>query len=72
MPHLYVVTRQFEAPNAISGRMRQFKPGEMFGCDAKRNSTGTAITVEVDAAFFLVERSILETCCRIEYVGGPL
>ena len=72
MTHFYLVTCQFEAPNAISGRLRQFKPGEMFGCDAKRNSTGATITVEVDAAIFLVDRSILETCCRIENVGGPL
>jgi hypothetical protein len=64
----YVVKLQFNATNAISGHIRPFKPGEIFLCDAKRDSASATVTIEADSSFFLVDRSVFEVCCAFH--GG--
>lgn len=68
----YSVTREFYGTNAISGRVRRFKLGEVLLCDSKSGSGEGTVTLEIDSTFFLVERSIFLTCCVHNNVGGPL
>ena len=67
----YSVTREFYGTNAISGRVRRFKLGETLACDVNQSSDAH-VTLEIDSTLFLVERSIFDTCCVYNYVGGPL
>ena len=68
----YSVTREFYGANAISGRVRRFKLGEILLCDPKSRSGDATVTLEIDSTFFLVERSIFDACCVHSNVGGPL
>ncbi len=61
----FKVIRPFEATAPISGTKRQFSPGEIVVCDKKQS--GSTLTLEVGGAFtafFLVERSVFEACCK--------
>jgi hypothetical protein len=65
MQQAFKVIRPFTALAPISGAQRQFTEGEIVGCDTAQS--GSSVTIEVGGAFtayFLVERSVFETCCR--------
>jgi hypothetical protein len=66
----YIVKLKFDATNSISGHIRRFKPGEIFLCDAKRDSASATVAIEADSSFFLVDRSIFEVCCAFH--GGSV
>jgi len=63
---LYRADQPFNAKAAISGRMRQFQPGETFLCDPSQ--TGPIVVIEADEFLFLIERPTFEACCRFQ--GG--
>jgi len=69
MTLLYSVIQPFKAMTPISGRERQFQPGETFLYDT--GQTGAIITIEVDKSLFLVDRSIFETCCTFKGESAP-
>jgi hypothetical protein len=59
------VIEPFVAVAPLSGARRQFNAGETVACDTAKG--GSTVTVEVGgsfAAYFLVERSVFETCCK--------
>lgn len=65
MKQEYKVVQAFAATAPISGTQRQFSPGEILVCDAKQS--GSTLTLEVGGAFtafFLVDRSVFEACCK--------
>jgi hypothetical protein len=70
MTRAYSVVHAFKATNAISGREREFKPGETLLSD--RNQTNGNVTIEIDRSFFVVEQPIFEACCKWKNEGGPL
>jgi hypothetical protein len=59
----YEVVRAFEATAPISGRRRQFEPGDVIACEM--GQAGPRITIEADSSLFLVERSAFKTCCKV-------
>jgi hypothetical protein len=63
----YMVTRPFTATSAISGRERQFEPGDSFLCDS--GQSGATVTIEVDLSLFLIDRKTFETCCKFMNEG---
>jgi len=64
------VVQRFKAAKAISGSEREFKPGETFLCDTAQQ--GATITIEFGQSLFVIEHSILDTCCKRKIVGpGP-
>jgi hypothetical protein len=67
MPQKYIVTRPFKATSAISGREREFKPGDWFLCDSGQR--GETITIEVDLSLLLIDRKTFETCCKFKNEG---
>jgi hypothetical protein len=67
----YSVTCEFYGTNAISGHVRQFKLGETLACDANQSSGDANVTLEIESAFFVVERSIFNTCCVHRNEGAP-
>ena len=68
MTRAFSVVHAFNATNAISGRQREFKPGETLLCDPGQ-ADGT-VTIEIQKSLFLVERSIFETCCKWKNDGA--
>ena len=65
MKQEYKVVQAFAATTPISGTQKQFSPGEMVVCDVKQR--GSTLTLEVGGAFtafFLVDRSVFEACCK--------
>jgi hypothetical protein len=62
------VLRTFEATEAISGRERRFKPGDLVTCDSGQR--GSTITIEADTILFLVDRSTFEACCEFRNEPG--
>jgi hypothetical protein len=65
----FSVVQAFKAKSAISGRERQFEPGETLLADS--GQTGPNATIEVDKSLFLVKRSVFETCCTFKNEGAP-
>jgi hypothetical protein len=65
-----IVMHGFKATNVISGREREFKPGETVL--STPGQTDRSVIIEIDNSFFEAERSILEACCKANNVGGPL
>jgi hypothetical protein len=63
----YTVTRPFTATSAISGRERQFEPGDSFLCDF--GQSGATVAIEVDLSLFLIDRRTFETCCKFNSEG---
>jgi hypothetical protein len=74
MKQTYKVIRPFDAKEPVSGAQRQFSPEEIVVCDTKQS--GSTLTLEVDGAptaYFLVERSVFEACCkRISRTAGSI
>jgi len=68
MEHKYSVIQAFKATEPISGRERQFGPGEIVLFHT--GQAGSTITIEVDSSLYLVERSIFKTCCRFKNEGS--
>lgn len=66
MKNLYTVVRPFTAKAAISGRKRQFQPGETFLCDPTGDDA--RIVIEADEFLFFVDRSTFNTCATFK--GG--
>jgi len=65
MKQEYRVIRPFTAAEPISGNEKKFAPGDIVICDAAE--TGPTLTLETFegfTAYFLVERSIFEMCCK--------
>jgi hypothetical protein len=69
MKNLYVAVRPFTATTAISGRERQFQPGETFVCDAAL--PGDDAIIETDEFLFLVDRATFRACCIWKNEGVP-
>jgi len=68
----YKVIQPFAAVAPISGAQRQFMPGEIVVCDKAQSDS--RLTLEVNGAFtafFLVERSVFEACCKWISRNGP-
>jgi hypothetical protein len=63
----FEVVRQFKAAKSISGVEREFQPRESFICDVGQR--GTTVAIEFEMSFFVIERSILDTCCRRRFEG---
>ena len=64
------VVQRFKAAKAISGAERQFEPGDTFLCDTEQR--GATIAIEFGKSLFVIQRSILNTCCKRRIVGpGP-
>ena len=61
MTGAFDVINGFKATNVISGREREFKPGEKLKSD--RWQTDGNVTIEIDNSFFLVKQSIFLKCC---------
>jgi hypothetical protein len=68
MTRQFDVVKQFKAAKSISGAEREFQPGESFVCDMGQR--GTTIAIEFEMSFFIIDRSILETCCRRSNEGS--
>jgi hypothetical protein len=64
----YSVVEAFKARSAISGRERQFKPGETLLSEAKKS--GPTVTIEFDHSFFVIDRSVFEACCVFKNEGA--
>ena len=70
MENLYEVIRPFEATTAISGRERQFLPGETSACDLGR--PGESIIIEAEEFLLLVDRVTFKACCKWKNGGGAV
>jgi len=68
MKNLYRVVHPFAAATAISGRDRDFRPGELLDCDPSQE--GGTVILEVDGFLYLAERATFEACCKFE--GGAV
>jgi hypothetical protein len=62
------VLKTFVATNAISGRERTFKKGEMIS--AGPDKSGSNVVIEADSSLFIVERSLFDACCRVNRIDG--
>lgn len=60
--HEFEVVQPFSAKSMISGAERTFKPGARIICDTEPGAL--TVMFETGGAFFLVERSVFEDCCR--------
>lgn len=58
----FKVVQAFAATTPISGAERRFIPGEIVVCDPKQQ--GSTLTLQLGGAFFLVDRSVFESCCK--------
>jgi hypothetical protein len=67
MKNAYTVVQPFRATTAISGRDRQFLPGEAVLCDPAQ--AGETVIIEVDEFLFLTDRSTFESCCQWKNEG---
>jgi hypothetical protein len=67
MKNVYIVVQQFGATAAISGRERQFLPGEILFCDPALS--GETVIIEVDEFLFLTDRSTFKACCQWKNEG---
>jgi hypothetical protein len=63
----YDVVRAFEATAPISGRKRQFKPGDVIAYEI--GQAGPTITIEADTSLFLIDRSTFKACCKLKNHG---
>jgi hypothetical protein len=70
MENLYEVIRPFKAMAGISGRERQFLPGETFICD--RALPGETIIIDADEFLFLADRATFKACCKSKNEGQPI
>ena len=68
MTRAFSVVRPFKATNAISGREREFKPGETLLSDPGQGDGN--VTIEIEKSLFVVERSIFEACCKRKNDGA--
>jgi hypothetical protein len=62
MTRAFTVVQPFKAENAISGREREFKPGEKLISDSAKGEM--IVTIEFEKSLFVVERSIFQACCK--------
>jgi hypothetical protein len=67
----YVCIRPFKARIAVSGREREFKPGDRFCRQIDEVQQAETITLEADGSYFLAERIIVDACCRAENETPP-
>jgi hypothetical protein len=66
----FSVVHSFKATNMISGREREFMPGEtVLIYPGQADET---VTIEIEKSLFWVKRSIFENCCKWKNDGaGP-
>jgi hypothetical protein len=64
----YDVIQSFVAEEAINGRERRFKVGDIIVCEM-RQLIGS-IVIEFETTFFLVGRGIFDACCKFRNEGG--
>jgi hypothetical protein len=64
----YDVVRAFDATAPISGRKRQFEPGDVIA--SAMGQVGPIVTIEVDASPFLVDRTAFQSCCKFGTCGS--
>jgi hypothetical protein len=64
----FSVVHSFKATNMISGREREFMPGETL-LSYPGQPDGT-VTIEIEKSLFAVERSIFEACCKWKNDGA--
>jgi hypothetical protein len=69
MTNPYSVVKAFRTTTAISGRERQFKPGDTFLCDAAL--PGETVIVEADEFLFIVDRATFNAYCKWKNEGMP-
>jgi hypothetical protein len=67
MTNPYSVIKTFRATTAISGRERQFEPGETVLCDPAL--PGETVIVEADEFLFVVDRATFNACCKWKNEG---
>lgn len=71
MKQEYRVIQPFTSTEPISGGQKKFAPGDIVICDVAEG--GPTLTLEVFAgfaAYFLVERSVFDACCKWINSGG--
>jgi hypothetical protein len=68
MTQRYEVVQGFVAAEAICAREHQFKPGDIIACEMHQH--GNSIVIEFDTTFFLVDRSVFNSCCMFRNEGG--
>ena len=62
MIQTFSVVRDFNAMTAISGRLREFKSGELIAVDSAQ--AGDVVAIESESRIFLVDRRVFEISCK--------
>jgi len=68
MQLLYRVVRPFAAKAAISGRQREFVPGETFFVDS--GQADESVLINADEFLYIVNNVTFQTCCIFQGEGS--